>query len=295
MTKQQKSKIKSLESALPELANCDRIINRWAKELMTIFDKGHNKHLITPSNASCKKHWHQDTEYNEHWHLEVESDEGKRQILVSSSLGIINSDVKHRPSLIIFASQPSSTEAVMFFWADRFKQYKWVTFTKIDKSSFKISGSDKNEVRQYRKFHINSGKNKNGTTYHWNELQTFCKMSLVASCLKSTRSKGAKVSNQNSQTQSKRKKGKIVNDKYVLMEFDCPEAFNDEKKTVLDAYKICAGKYNYKKSLRQFHRDLEKGQLRLEMDSRHSVCCTLMMTSSQLNIVYNIIRKMRKL
>jgi hypothetical protein len=121
-------------------------------------------------------------------------------------------------------------------------------------------------------------------------------MSLVASCLKKTRKKGNQKSNQNSQAQSargKKKAGKIVNGKYVKMVFDSANhELKTEDKTVLDAYKIVAGKYGYKKSLRQFHRDLAKGkELRFDGADYFCVYCTLMTVSSnplKINIIDNL-------
>ena len=273
MKTEQRNQIKKLNSALPELNNCDMIINRWAKELMTLFPDRLNKD------------WYKDDE--QHWHLGARTANGtNRKILVSHNFGIINSsDVKLDADTVIFVSQAKSDEAVMFFWGNRNNPYEYVKLFKNDKNSFIKKNKDAETVEQYRQFKSEKTLRNGNVIFAYDELRNFYNMSLVASCLSRTRKNGTQKSNQNSQAQSARgtkKAGKIVNCKSVKMAFDSADHEpKTENKTVLDAYRIVAGKYGYKKSLRQFHRDLAKGEeLKFIGNGCFSVYCTLMTMSS---------------
>jgi len=266
MNKQQRIKIRKLNSVLPELNNCDTIINQWAKELMTLYPK-------------LLKDWHKDGIY--HWHLSAITDKNKYiNILVSSNNGIINSNIELYIGTVIFISQPKSNEAEMFFWKYRNNPIEWIILKKFDKTSFIVN----DEIKQYRQFYSEKTMDKNGKIiFDYDELKNFYNMSLVASCLSSTRKKGNLKSNQNSKAQSvrgRRKAGKIVNGKYVKMVFDSANHEpKTENKTVLDAYKIVTGKYGYKKSLRQFYRDLAGGEeLKFDGSGCYSVYCSLIIT-----------------
>ena len=252
MNYKQRNQIKKLNSVLPELNSCDMIINHWAKELMTLFPQK----LI--------KSWYKDDE--QHWHLEARKDDGaNREILVSHNFGIINSnEVKLSANTLIFISQAKSNEAVIFFWVNRNNPINYIKITKNDKDSFIVKSKETEEIKHYRQFKTEKTVHNGKVIFDYNELRNFYSMSLVASCLSRTRKIGNQKSNQNSQAQSargKNKANKIVNNKYVKMEFDSANhEMKIENKTVLDAYRIVTGKYGYKKSLRQFHRDLAKGE-----------------------------------
>ena len=255
ITNQQRNQIKNLESILPELANCDRIINRWSKELMTLFPE------------KCRKDWEKGQ------HLEVKKDSHSLtfKLVAASNFGILESQVDYSKNTIILIGSLKCDEAVFFLWRDRYNQSKHYFLKKIYKTSFEFTGikskseSLTTEILSYRQFKQNKQLN-------YDELESFINMSLVADCLKKSRSKGAKLSNKNSLAQAVRRGANTQ----VKMEFDNPFGYNIEYKNMLDAYKIVAGKYNYKKAYRSFVRELKKGAtLKLEMNVDNIVYCTL--------------------
>jgi hypothetical protein len=120
---------------------------------------------------------------------------------------------------------------------------------KNNKNSFILIEDGVKKIVQYRKFRTESG-NKNLT-----KLGRFVSNSLVALCFQKTRSKGAKTSNQNSDVQSARKKGKLVKGSKVHL-------FGNnilDLKTMKDAHEFVASEYGYEKSYRTFVRELKKG------------------------------------
>jgi len=237
------------------LANCDRILNRWAKELMTLFPE------------KCRKDWEKGQ------HLEVKKDSHSLtfKLVAASNFGIIESDVSYIKNTIIFISSPKCDEAVFFLWRDRYNQLKHYFLKKIDKTSFEFTGIKSKsktlttEILNYRQF-------KQNKLLKYHELKSFINMSIVADCLKKSRSIGGKTVTQNSQLQAQKRGANTL----VKIEFDNPFAYTVEYKNMLDAYKIVAGKYNYKKVYRTFVRELKKGlTLKFEMNVDNTVYCTL--------------------
>jgi hypothetical protein len=226
---------------LPQLNNCNMIANHWAKELLTIFER------------TCVKDWRENqhlkvrtSEWKYEQHLQIEK--GKEYSLIISSSDIILSeddDFKNiRPDALIFISTATVNEAVIFRWAERSKPL--CTIRKNNKSGFIITSDYKAETIVYRKFkRINP---------RLTEIGTFTKNSLAAQGLNRTRSKGGKISNQNSAVQSARKKGKLVKGSTVRL-------FGNnifDLKTMKDAYEFVASEYGYKKSYATFVRELKK-------------------------------------
>jgi hypothetical protein len=249
--------IKAWESQFPELANLDRIANHWAKELMTLYPKGIEKNWI---KYYC--------------HLIAGKEIfGDSKIWIASNLGIIAPDIDMALNTLIFVSNDIN-HATIFYWGHRYNKLSWYYLEKIDKDSFLLKGSDWEKIIKYRKFQKfefiyqadcyrgNKLIAKKGEKGFYSELYAFINQNLVASMVHNNSSiagsKGAKVSNSNSATQSKRSKGKIRQGKAVKLVF-----YNDFVKTdiknFVEAYKIVA-KY-YKKSIRSFRNDLHKGEL----------------------------------
>jgi hypothetical protein len=226
---------------LPQLNNCNMTANHWAKELMTIFER------------TCVKDWRENqhlkvkiSEWKYEQHLQIEK--GKEYSLIISSSDIILSEDDEfkniRPDTLIFISTAMANEAVIFCWAERSKPL--CTIKKNNKSGFIITSDYKAEAIVYRKFkHINP---------RLTEIGKFTKNSLAYQGLNKTRSKGGKISNQNSDVQSARKKGKLVKGSTVRL-------FGNnifDLKTMRDAYEFVASEYGYEKSYRTFVRELKK-------------------------------------
>jgi hypothetical protein len=229
---------------LPQLDNCNMIANHWAKELMTLFER------------TCVKEWRENqhlrvktSEWKYEQHLQIER--GKEYSLIISSSDIILSeddDFKNiRPDTLIFISTSTANEAVIFRWAERGKPL--CTIKKNNESSFILIKDGMERIIKYRNFRTESG-NRNLT-----ELGRFVSNSLVALCLQKTRSKGGKVSNQNSDVQSARKKDKPVKGSNVYLSGDHIASF---KTTMKDAHEFVAREYGYEKSYRTFVRELKK-------------------------------------
>ena len=214
----------------------------------------------------CRKDWEKGQ------HLEVRKDSHSLtfKLVVASNLGIIESQVNYAENTIIFISNSKSKEATFFIWKSRFKHKYYYYLRKIDKTSFGFTGIKDSilvsEVLSYRQFKQNKQLN-------YYEVERFKNMSLVADCLSKSRKAGNRVSNQNSQAQAARRGANTQ----VKMDFDSAGGhYNVEYKNMLEAYKIVAGKYNYKKVYMSFVRELKKGEtLKYDMDIGHSVYCTL--------------------
>ena len=272
--------IKNWEQQFPELANLDRMANHWAKELLTLYPE------------QCKKNWQKN-----YSHIEVKIDKWQnKRIILASNHGIISSDNKYPRDTIIFI-QNDKSHATMFKWAHRYNQFSWSYIQKIDDKSFLIKTPEKQEIKQYRKFehkefiyYADTPNAKKGEAGFYDELYAFKTSSLVGSMVHNNSgyagSKGAKVSNSNSATQSKRSKGKIREGKAVTLEFDCAYGNKTERKNFVDAYKIVV-KY-YGKSMRTFRRDLQKGELKINCGDYYIYCSLgLAQTQHKYNI-YNI-------
>jgi len=246
---EQLAKLEKLKSQLPELNNCDKIINHWSRELLTLY-------------STCRKSWN----YGQHIEVKIDTASPVMKLYVSSTLDIIE-NVNGLPfddKTVILISNAKSKEATLFFWRHRHDTWKYSYMQKINETSFKIWNIDKTEIRQYVEAK-QVGLLKN--------IQRFQNQSLVALCLDKTRKIGTQKSNQNSAAQKARRGIKC------LLEFHCPDAYNEEVKDMLDAYKIAAGKYNYSKSYRQFVRDIQKsGTLEFEMDRHHKLVVSLVST-----------------
>jgi hypothetical protein len=245
------TKLEKLKKSLPELNNCDNIINHWSREFLTLF-KDH-----------CRKRWGRGI------HLDVKNIMGyTSKVFVSSTIDIINNinELPFDRYTYIFISSPTSKNATMFLWKDRFDILKYNYLEKIDNETFKIWNSDKTEILQYREIkQIGFLK----------DIQRFQNMSLVSTCLGYTRKIGTQKSNQNSSAQKNRRGTKLK------LEFHTPNVYNEEIKDMLDTYKIVAGKYNYKKSYRTFVREIHKNTtIRLEMDDLHCIIISLVSTPS---------------
>ncbi|GHV89362.1 hypothetical protein AGMMS50267_17220 [Spirochaetia bacterium] len=233
---------KDYRQILPQLNNCNMIANHWAKELLTIF-------------VTCIKEWKENqhikvkiSEWKYEQHLQIER--GKEYSLVISSSGeILKNDDDYKgytPDTLIFISTATADEAVIFFWAERDKPLCTI---KKNKNDFSITSNYKEEIIHYRKFkHIN---------LRLTEIGKFTKSSLAYQGLNKTRSKGGKISNQNSDVQSARKKEKLVKGSAVRL-------FGNnifDLKTMKDAHKFVASEYDYTKSYRTFVRKLKKGNV----------------------------------
>jgi hypothetical protein len=230
------------DEVLPQLNNCNMIANHWVKELLTIF-------------VTCRKEWRENqhikvkiNEWKYEKHLQIES--GKEySLIISSSREILKNgdDYKgYMPDTLIFISTATADEAVIFCWAERNRPLCTI---KKNKDDFSIISNYKGEIIQYRKFkHINP---------RLTEIGKFTKSNLAYQGLNKTRSKGGKISNQNSDVQSVRKKGKLVKGSAVYL-------FGSniiELNTMKDAYEFVASEYDYTKSYRTFVRELKKGNV----------------------------------
>jgi hypothetical protein len=170
-------------------------------------------------------------------------------LVISSSKDILSDKVKtFAPDTLILVGTATTDECSITFWGKRHLAVPTYIIRKNNEISFILVEDGIEKIRQYRKFKTESG-NKNLT-----KLGRFVSNSLVALCLRKTRSKGGKKSCQNSIAQSSRTRGKPIAGSAVIMKW----SYNMERKTMLDAYKIVAGEYGYKKSYRTFVRDLKK-------------------------------------
>jgi len=253
------------KASLSKLHNCDNILNKHSIALLSIFDE-------------CRKEWKTGQ------HLIVRKNNYTFPLIATSSaIGLIEDNTKSfKPNTLIMQSLNKNTFQ-LFFWKDRyeFSLYKYVTDTGTEiefNDNFNIQ-----KVPYIKDLHYVDFDKKP----YINKIEAFKNVSLVALALKETRSKGAINSNKNSQTQSLRKKGRIVDNCNVLMEFDSPNAYNTENKTMLDAYRIAAGKYGYQKCYRSFVREMKAGKsLELRNDKNYSIICHLVVNNPVNNIIY---------
>jgi hypothetical protein len=230
------------DEILPQLNNLNMTANHWARELMTVFER------------TCVKDWKPNqhlkvkiSEWKYEQHLQIER--GREYSLIISSSDIILQEDDGfrniRPDTLIFISTSTANEAVIFCWAERNKPL--CTIKKNNNSSFFIISGYRAEAVLYRKFkHINS---------RLTEIGTFTKKSLAYQALGKTCSKGGKISNQNSDVQRARKKGKLVKGSAVRL-------FGNniiDLKTMKDAHEFVAREYGYEKSYATFVRELKKG------------------------------------
>jgi hypothetical protein len=227
---------KEYNKILPELNNCDMIANHWAKELMTIFD------------YTCVKEW----KPNQHLRVRIRQNMkyySEYSLVISSSKDILSNEAKtFTPDTLILVSTATIDECSITFWGKRNLAAPTYIIKKNNENSFMLIEDGIKRIMQYRKFKTESG-NKNLT-----RLGRFISNSLVALCLQRTRSKGAKISNQNSDVQSARKKGKLVKGSKVLL-------FGNnifDLKTMKDAHDFVTSEYGYEKSYRTFVRELKK-------------------------------------
>jgi hypothetical protein len=233
-------KTKEYNQILPQLNNCNMIANHWARELLTIF-------------VTCIKQWKENqhlkvtiSEWKYEQHLQIER--GKEySLIISSSREILKNDDDYKdytPDTLIFISTATADEAVIFRWAERNKP---LCAIKKDKNGFTITSDYKEEAILNRKFkRINR---------RLTEVGNFTKSSLAYQGLNKTRSKGGKISYQNSDVQSARKKGKLVKGSKVHL-------FGNnitDLKTMKDAHEFLTSEYDYTKSYRTFVRELKEG------------------------------------
>jgi hypothetical protein len=222
---------KEYNNVLPELNNCDMIANHWARELMTIFEH------------TCVKEWRPNQ------HLRVRMRQNMKyymeySLVISSSKDILSDKAEtFAPDTLILIGTATTDECSIIFWGKRHLAVPAFIIRKNDKNSFILIEDGMEKIRQYRKFKTESG-NKNLT-----RLGRFVSNSLVALCLRKTRSKGTKNSNKKSDVQSARKKGRLVKGSKVHL------FGNDifDLKTMKDAYEFVAGEYGYKKSYRNLY------------------------------------------
>jgi hypothetical protein len=224
---------------LPQLDNCNMIANHWAGELLTIFEH------------TCVKEWKENQhlkvkmgEWKYNQHLRMNSEE--RPLIISSSYEILKEDDDYKsfaPDTLIFISTATANEANIFCWAER---DKLLCAIKKNKNNFSIMSNYKDEIIRYRRFKkINLRLTEKGK---------FTKSSLGYQALNKTRSKGGKNSNQNSETQSIRKKGKPIKGSIVFIN----NGNNFEQKTMLGAYEIVRAEYSYEKSYSTFRKELKR-------------------------------------
>lgn len=279
LIRQQKlNKLEKYKNILPELNNCDKLINKWSKELMTIFPK------------ECRKDW------KEGRHLIVNK-RGYTEYLLSTLsvgqtdnqkiLGLIEEGKLFPSSLIILEGKLNSNEVKLYYWKDRYNEFKYYRIEKNDDNSFIIShwykDEYKKEIRPYRNFienNIITGIKDFDTN------KRFIEMSLVSDCIQKTRKKGAsngaKKSNKNSSVQ------KLRRGKKVELEFDCPYGNNKEIKDMLDSYKIAVS-YGFKGVYRTFVRQLYKGEIKLQKTGDLGdilICKLLGVSTPALNYIY---------
>ena len=224
------SKLEQHKKNLPELNYCDMIINHWSKELLSLF-------------TDVRKWWEKGQ------HVSFKDINLQNSFLyVSSTLDIINNEnnLPFNGLTYILIGKPTSNNCVLFNWKVRFNQSKWNYLEKIDSNSFRIYNVEKEKIINYK---------QSEQVGLLNELQRFQNMSLVSDCIQKTRKLGTQKSNQNSSAQ------KLRRGKKLLLQFDCPNGYNEEIKDMLDSYKIVSGKYNYKKSYRTFTREIKENKI----------------------------------
>lgn len=234
------------------LANCEHIAHHWAEELLTIF--------------YCEKDW------TENQHLSVSGDfKGERienrSLVISSSNAILDEDDDYKnftPDTLIFISHAAANEATITKWCERKNSKLSVTLRKDEskkkkrkerKNTFSIIYDGNEDIKDYRNFHNSRGKTP--------ILGKFFDSSLTKQAIRKTRSKGARNSNQNSETQRRRKEGKPVK--------GCKVSFHGRKvptdyKTMQDAHQYILDNWNYKKSYSTFWRELKTRRI-LELKS----------------------------
>jgi len=271
-------KLEKYKNILPELNNCDKLINKWSKELMTIFPK------------ECRKDW------GENRHLIVKKKDYTEYLLSTLSVGqtenqkildLIEKGKLSKSSLIILEGKLNKNEVKLYYWKHRYNEFRHYLIEKNDDNSFIISYWLKEEyikeVRQYRDF-IEINKITGIKDFDTNK--RFIEMSLVSDCLQKTRKKGssygAKISNKNSSVQ------KLRRGKKVELEFDCPNGNNKEIKDMLDSYKISVS-YGFKGVYRTFVRQLYKGEIKLQKSGDLGdilICRLLGVSTPTLNNIY---------
>ena len=271
-------KLEKYKNILPELNNCDKLINKWSKELMTIFPK------------ECRKDW------RENRHLIVKKKNYTEYLMSTLSVGqtenqkiikLIEEEKLFSSSLIILEGKLNKNEVKLYYWKHRYKEILHYLIEKNDENSFIISHWNKDEyikeIRQYRDF-IEINKITGIKDFDTNK--RFIEMSLVSDCIQKTRKKGssngAKISNKNSSVQ------KLRRGKKVELEFECPNGINKEIKDMLDSYKISVS-YGFKGVYRTFVRQLYKGEIKLQKSGDLGdilICKLLGVSTPTLNYIY---------
>lgn len=235
---------------LPQLDNCNMIANHWAKELLTIFDD------------TCVKEWEQNQ------HLKVRSKDPsfrialrihKRNILsyypliISSSNDILSKGAKTYPPDTLILIGSSTTDKCTLVWWDE-KDNAELFFT-LDKNNGHMNRFIlTNDKGSYSWDYLQFKNTSNNLIDNAGRLHRFLNENLSYQALNKTRSKGGRISNQNSEVQSARKQGKPITGSTVILEW--PNRI--EYKTMLDAYKTVSAEYEYTKSYRTFVRELKK-------------------------------------
>lgn len=270
--------MKQFNQNLIPLNNLNDLLNYHAETLMTIFE------------TQCRKDWKPNR------HLRVRRDNFETDLIITSNYNAktrsssfqYDNSLNFDSNTIIMAA--NKNEFILFFWKNRqnpskIKHFESGKNSYIYNSLLEKDNDDINNgtIIQYREF------KKKYDFYKYGELEQFKKNSLVSQMILfykndlSIKSKAGKV-----MTEKKRIANKAhgFKGKEVKLEFESPNGSAEDVKNRLEAYKI-ATTYGYNKTFMTFTRDLNKGDISLDKDSRHSLLISsLVLTPSIKNNIY---------
>jgi hypothetical protein len=238
-----------------ELNNCNRLANKWGKEFKTIFPEYFEKHW-SPGGQHClfkKNKW-----------------DMTRKLIFTSSNALTNIqddtvNITDKGNTVIAWEQDKDT-LFLCHYCHRNNPFEYYKIHKIDNNSFSYSYAGAKKVYNYRPWITEPGKTIN-------ELDCYFNCNLVNQMIgyykndKSIKSLGGKNKSSAIARWSQKRNAIKRWGLSVICDFSCPEAYNREEKTFMDAYKIAVADYGYGKTLKTFTRQIKKGQLTLNHKS----------------------------
>jgi hypothetical protein len=229
------------------LQKCDDLINRWSKELMTVF------------SGECKKDWKPGQ------HLIVKKDkwDTTRIMVFSTNNALVNSAVELVSYTATTIIAWSNRDRLYFtFYGNRQSPTKYCYFEKIDNKSFLSCNGEGEKVLNYRDFQTESGRTLN-------ENECFNNTGLYGQMIKFYKN-DISIKRRGGQARSAKKtaanKAHGFQPTFMCkLDFENSHGWVQDTKSILDSYRIAAGKYGYKKFFSSFKNDIKKGELRLDI------------------------------
>jgi hypothetical protein len=228
------------------LQKCDNLINEWSKELMTVFA------------GQCIKKW----EPGQHLIVKKDKWDTHRIMVFSTNNALINSAVElvpYTPNTII--AWPDRNRLYFSFYGKRQLPTSYNYFEKIDNKSFLAYNGEKEDIFTYRAFQTDIGKT-------FNENECFNNTSLYGQMIKFFKN-DISIKRKGGQAKSAKKtaanKAHGFQPTYMCkLDFENGYGWAQDIKSILDSYKIAAGKYGYKKCFKSFKNDIKKGELHID-------------------------------